>query len=180
MLQQVIKIKANSNLNAMISYETVSIWIYHHNIIRWRGIDCFQRKLFHVTKHLQTLALLLYELNNPDGASALTLPYAFFFFLWCHESFHCSITLLPKFFIQYFHKTSYFFLFGANIRVFCVTTNFLGSFCFIFWSHADSANYADNFEGHRKYLRWATKAVSSGFVDTFILLQTVTEEQLLV
>ncbi len=34
MLQQVIKIKANSNLNAIICYETVSIWIYHHNIIR--------------------------------------------------------------------------------------------------------------------------------------------------
>ena len=44
------------------------------------GINHFQRKLFHFTKHLQTLGLLMYEQDNPDGASVLTLPYAFFFF----------------------------------------------------------------------------------------------------
>ena len=45
-------------------------------------------------------------------------------------------------------------------------------------------DYAYTFEEHRKYFRWATKAVSSGFVSTFIfciiLHQAVNEEQLLV
>ena len=50
--------------------------------------------------------------------------------------------------------------------------------------YSNLANYADTFEGHRKYFRGATKAVSSGIVSTFIfciiLHQAVNEELLLV
>ena len=101
-------------------------------------------------------------------------------FLWCHESFHRSITLFPKFFIQCFHKTSYFLIFSANIRVFFETTKLLGDFfasCWkvpqisdLFFGNMTLSNFVSELsrfpDFQSRWLRWPN---SIEFISHFVL-----------